>query len=147
MYIEESNLTLRWGPSFWLRRSLKAPFLMLLPHPPPPPQGSRLSLWYKPSWTFFVSVVFINLRDCLINNASSLSLLSFLTVSATAFYRAQPVIEFMCEVLDIQNINEQTKPLTDSQRVKFTKEIRGERQLPAWSQNNVCSAFNLLEEG
>lgn len=31
----------------------------------------------------------------------------------------------MCEVLDIQNINEQTKPLTDSQRVKFTKEIRG----------------------
>lgn len=32
----------------------------------------------------------------------------------------------MCEVLDIQNINEQTKPLTDSQRVKFTKEIRGE---------------------
>uniref|UniRef100_A0A8C2IMJ4 Argonaute RISC component 4 n=1 Tax=Cyprinus carpio TaxID=7962 RepID=A0A8C2IMJ4_CYPCA len=42
-----------------------------------------------------------------------------------AFYRAQPVIEFMCEVLDIQNINEQTKPLTDSQRVKFTKEIRG----------------------
>lgn len=47
-------------------------------------------------------------------------------MSATAFYRAQPVIEFMCEVLDIQNINEQTKPLTDSQRVKFTKEIRGE---------------------
>lgn len=51
------------------------------------------------------------------------------SVSATAFYRAQPVIEFMCEVLDIQNINEQTKPLTDSQRVKFTKEIRGERAL------------------
>ncbi|KAK2500298.1 hypothetical protein MC885_021305, partial [Smutsia gigantea] len=39
-------------------------------------------------------------------------------VSATAFYRAQPIIEFMCEVLDIQNINEQTKPLTDSQRLK-----------------------------
>lgn len=49
----------------------------------------------------------------------------YLLVSATAFYRAQPIIEFMCEVLDIQNINEQTKPLTDSQRVKFTKEIRG----------------------
>ncbi|KAF2974173.1 hypothetical protein EK904_013434 [Melospiza melodia maxima] len=46
-------------------------------------------------------------------------------VSATAFYRAQPIIEFMCEVLDIQNISEQSKPLTDSQRVKFTKEIRG----------------------
>lgn len=57
---------------------------------------------------------------------SSASRLFFPSVSATAFYRAQPVIEFMCEVLDIQNINEQTKPLTDSQRVKFTKEIRGE---------------------
>lgn len=47
------------------------------------------------------------------------------TVSATAFYKAQPVIEFMCEVLDIRDINEQRKPLTDSQRVKFTKEIKG----------------------
>lgn len=47
------------------------------------------------------------------------------SVSATAFYKAQPVIEFMCEVLDIRDINEQRKPLTDSQRVKFTKEIKG----------------------
>lgn len=47
-------------------------------------------------------------------------------VSATAFYKAQPVIEFMCEVLDIRNIDEQPKPLTDSQRVRFTKEIKGE---------------------
>ncbi|XP_041044953.1 protein argonaute-2 isoform X1 [Carcharodon carcharias] len=46
-------------------------------------------------------------------------------VSATAFYKAQPVIEFMCEVLDFKNIEEQQKPLTDSQRVKFTKEIKG----------------------
>jgi len=46
-------------------------------------------------------------------------------VSATAFYKAQPVIEFMCEVLDIRDISEQRKPLTDSQRVKFTKEIKG----------------------
>uniref|UniRef100_UPI00358DE5BC protein argonaute-2-like isoform X2 n=1 Tax=Myxine glutinosa TaxID=7769 RepID=UPI00358DE5BC len=46
-------------------------------------------------------------------------------VSATAFYKAQPVIEFMCEVLDIRSIDEQPKPLTDSQRVKFTKEIKG----------------------
>lgn len=46
-------------------------------------------------------------------------------VSATAFYKAQPVIEFMCEVLDIQDIGEQKRPLTDSQRVKFTKEIKG----------------------
>ncbi|RXG61953.1 hypothetical protein Avbf_17971 [Armadillidium vulgare] len=46
-------------------------------------------------------------------------------VSATAFYKAQAVIEFMCEVLDIREITEQRKPLTDSQRVKFTKEIKG----------------------
>lgn len=31
----------------------------------------------------------------------------------------------MCEVLDIRDINDQRKPLTDSQRVKFTKEIKG----------------------
>ncbi|KAK3540820.1 hypothetical protein QTP86_001954, partial [Hemibagrus guttatus] len=48
-------------------------------------------------------------------------------VSATAFYKAQPVIEFMCEVLDIRNIDEQPKTLTDSQRVRFTKEIKGGR--------------------
>lgn len=46
-------------------------------------------------------------------------------VSATAFYKAQPVVDFMCEVLDIRDINDQRKPLTDSQRVKFTKEIKG----------------------
>lgn len=32
----------------------------------------------------------------------------------------------MCEVLDIHNIDEQPRPLTDSHRVKFTKEIKGE---------------------
>ena len=47
------------------------------------------------------------------------------TVSATALYKAQPVIEFMCEVLDIKDVHEQKRPLTDSQRVKFTKEIKG----------------------
>ncbi|KAF3820030.1 hypothetical protein GH733_015539, partial [Mirounga leonina] len=31
----------------------------------------------------------------------------------------------MCEVLDIHNIDEQPRPLTDSHRVKFTKEIKG----------------------
>ena len=48
-----------------------------------------------------------------------------IVVSATAFYKAQPVIEFMCEVLDIRDVNEQKRPLIDSQRVKFTKEIKG----------------------
>lgn len=56
------------------------------------------------------------------------------TVSATAFYKAQAVIEFMCEVLDIREIGEQRKPLTDSQRVKFTKEIKGLK---------VCFFFSL----
>lgn len=46
-------------------------------------------------------------------------------VSATAFYKAQSVIEFMCEVLELRDPSEQRKPLTDSQRVKFTKEIKG----------------------
>lgn len=53
---------------------------------------------------------------------------SFFVVSATAFYKAQPVIQFMCEVLDIHNIDEQPRPLTDSHRVKFTKEIKGKYQ-------------------
>lgn len=53
-------------------------------------------------------------------------------VSATAFYKAQPVIEFMCEVLDIRNIDEQPKPLTDSQRVRFTKEIKGRARGECW---------------
>ncbi|MEQ2299990.1 Protein argonaute-3 [Ameca splendens] len=46
-------------------------------------------------------------------------------VSATAFYKAQPVIQFMCEVLDIHNMDEQPRSLPDSHRVKFTKEIKG----------------------
>eukprot|EP00102_Acyrthosiphon_pisum_P021378 XP_016658588.1 PREDICTED: protein argonaute-2-like [Acyrthosiphon pisum] len=48
-----------------------------------------------------------------------------LDVSASAFYKSQLVPEFMCEVLDIKDISEQKKPLTDSQRVKFTREIKG----------------------
>jgi len=49
-----------------------------------------------------------------------------LTVSATAFYKAQPVIEFLCEVLDFSDMHElQKRPLADSLRVKFTKEIKG----------------------
>lgn len=59
------------------------------------------------------------------------------TVSATAFYKAQPVIEFMCEVLDIRNIDEQPKPLTDSQRVRFTKEIKGEEP-PKWGRGSTA---------
>ena len=53
-----------------------------------------------------------------------------LIVSATAFYKAQPVIDFLCEVLDIQDMGElQKRPLSDSHRVKFTKEIKGELRI------------------
>uniref|UniRef100_A0A8R1DKL0 Protein argonaute-1 n=1 Tax=Caenorhabditis japonica TaxID=281687 RepID=A0A8R1DKL0_CAEJA len=47
-------------------------------------------------------------------------------VSATAFYRSMPVIEFIAEVLElpIQALAER-RALSDAQRVKFTKEIRG----------------------
>jgi eukaryotic translation initiation factor 2C len=45
-------------------------------------------------------------------------------VSATAFYKQQPVIDFLKDVLEL-NLNDQRKPLNDAQRVKFTKEIRG----------------------
>ena len=46
-------------------------------------------------------------------------------VSATAFYRAQQVIQFLQDVLEMQDPNDLRRPLTDSQRVKFTKEIKG----------------------
>lgn len=77
-----------------------------------------------------------------------MSYLFYPSVSATAFYRAQPVIEFMCEVLDIQNINEQTKPLTDSQRVKFTKEIRGEHFVPVCAHiHTICQHLTTGKAG
>uniref|UniRef100_A0A915MGY2 Protein argonaute-1 n=9 Tax=cellular organisms TaxID=131567 RepID=A0A915MGY2_MELJA len=49
-----------------------------------------------------------------------------LGVSATAFYRKMPVINFMAEVLELpmQALNDR-RNLSDPQRVKFTKEIRG----------------------
>lgn len=48
------------------------------------------------------------------------------SVSATAFYRSMPVIEFIAEVLEVpvQALSDR-RSLSDAQRVKFTKEIRG----------------------
>ena len=46
-------------------------------------------------------------------------------VSATAFYKQQPVLDFLCEILELGCIEEQRRPLSDSQRVKFAKEIKG----------------------
>jgi len=48
-----------------------------------------------------------------------------LLVTATAFHKAQSMIEFMCELLNIQNIRNQCKTLSDAQILKFTKEIKG----------------------
>jgi eukaryotic translation initiation factor 2C len=58
-------------------------------------------------------------------------------VSATAFYKSQPVIDFMCEVLDIRDVQEQRRPLNDAQRVKFTKEIKGKKKLSVLSKPSV----------
>ena len=46
-------------------------------------------------------------------------------VSSTAFYRCQPVIDFMGEVLDIKNVNEQRRAISKDQISKFGKEIKG----------------------
>ena len=67
-------------------------------------------------------------------------------VSATAFYKSQSVIDFMCEVLDVKRDDlRQMRGLTDSQRVKFTKEIKG---LKVWwtinTQNQLLSKYEKL---
>ncbi|KRZ04635.1 Protein argonaute-2 [Trichinella zimbabwensis] len=46
-------------------------------------------------------------------------------VSATAFYKSMTVIDFLAEVLDAPHIPESRRALSDAQRVKFTKEIKG----------------------
>lgn len=46
-------------------------------------------------------------------------------VSATAFYKSQSAVDFMCEIFEIRDPAEQRKPLTDSQRVRFSKDIKG----------------------
>ena len=44
-------------------------------------------------------------------------------VSATAFYKAQPVTDFMCEMLDLRNTLH-TLTLNDNQRSRLSKELR-----------------------
>ena len=54
------------------------------------------------------------------------SLSNFLTVSATAFYKCQPVVEFLCEVLrKSQQDLQRGKLLTDAERMKLSREIKG----------------------
>ena len=45
-------------------------------------------------------------------------------VSAMAFYKHQPVLSFLHEVLDA-DINTIRRLLSDSQRIRFAKEIKG----------------------
>uniref|UniRef100_T1J113 Protein argonaute-1 n=1 Tax=Strigamia maritima TaxID=126957 RepID=T1J113_STRMM len=100
------------------------------------PLGGGREVWFgfhqsvRPSqWKMMLNIDGLIVRDYYVQLAMRSSLLASRYLghdfSATAFYKAQPVIEFMCEVLDMRDINEQRKPLTDSQRVKFTKEIKG----------------------
>lgn len=97
------------------------------------PLGGGREVWFgfhqsvRPSqWKMMLNIDgMLRFYYKLINQSCFYLLINYISVSATAFYKAQPVIEFMCEVLDIRDINDQRKPLTDSQRVKFTKEIKG----------------------
>jgi len=45
-------------------------------------------------------------------------------VSATAFYKAQPVIDFMAELLDLRNLEDGIQ-LNDTQRSRLAKEMKG----------------------
>ena len=78
-------------------------------------------------------------------------MLSFdlIIVSATAFYKCQPVVEFMCEVLRRQEQDlQKTKPLSDAERLKFTQEIKGmEPLLYAYEWViDMCRLGEIIEE-
>ena len=46
-------------------------------------------------------------------------------VSATAIYKAQPVIDFTAELLDIRHLYGDRVQLNDTQRTRFAKELEG----------------------
>lgn len=46
-------------------------------------------------------------------------------VSATAFYKAQPVIDFTAELLDIRHLDGDRVQLNDTQRSRLAKELKG----------------------
>ncbi|XP_065062835.1 protein argonaute-2-like isoform X2 [Rhopilema esculentum] len=48
-----------------------------------------------------------------------------LDISSTTFYKSQPVTDFLNEVLDKVNINENKRPLGDHERIRFSKEVKG----------------------
>ncbi|XP_025190383.1 protein argonaute-2-like [Melanaphis sacchari] len=45
-------------------------------------------------------------------------------INVAPFYKGQSVIKFLCEILHIRNISNKQKSLSDSQILKFTKEIK-----------------------
>jgi eukaryotic translation initiation factor 2C len=95
------------------------------------PLGGGREVWFgfhqsvRPSyWRMSLNIDGKDFVQLMVYNRQIENMVYFL-VSATAFYKSQPVIDFMCEVLDIRDIQEQRRPLNDAQRVKFTKEIKG----------------------
>ena len=96
------------------------------------------------SWVKIEELSQVDWLRLVLPNLHYLTIAVLFAVSATAFYKAQPVIEFMCEVLDLQDMQEQRRPLADSQRVKFTKEIKGEpndRLAGIWPHTSSSSQF------
>ena len=47
-------------------------------------------------------------------------------VSATAFYKSQPVLEFINDIMEKRGFVEARKELSDFERVKLSKEIKGQ---------------------
>ena len=54
--------------------------------------------------------------------------MKYFLVSATAFYKRQRVLDFVHEVLDLDN-DVIRRPLSDSQRLRFAKEIKGKEEI------------------
>jgi len=76
----------------------------------------------NPNWFCVIVIELVFTLYCILG----VNRCSFIIVSATAFYRAQPCVQFLCDVLELRHDDLRViRGLTDSQRVKFTKEIRG----------------------
>lgn len=67
------------------------------------------------------------------NSIFKYNFVKYFLVSATAFYKRQRVLDFVHEVLDLDN-DVIRRPLSDSQRLRFAKEIKGkeEREREEW---------------
>ena len=61
------------------------------------------------------------------NSIFKYNFVKYFLVSATAFYKRQRVLDFVHEVLDLDN-DVIRRPLSDSQRLRFAKEIKGKEE-------------------